>query len=132
MEKQIKAIDFKFFIGCPCAIYEIDNIGEINYSIDPSPSFIEGVDHYGNLVISERATYEPIQIKPILRKLESLNREEVEHLNKLWSKSETTEENVLSSADIINFLTSIHIDIFQWIDKGFAIEAGNYNLINKN
>jgi len=112
--KKLKAIDFKFFIGCPCVIKD---------SSEPIPSTIEGIDIHLDAVISERVNYCPSLVKPILRNMESLNREEVEHLNKLWPKTDTVDANILKNADMINYLTSIHVDVFGWVEQGLAIDA---------
>lgn len=114
---MLKAIDFRFFIGCPCYITDTDS---------PVPSTIEGIDGQLNMIISERVNYDPILIKPVLRRFNSLSRHEVEQLNKLWpneSIKRTTEGSIQLDAEIINYLTSLHVDVFGWIDKGLAIDA---------
>lgn len=116
--KKLKAIDFRFFIGCPCYITDTN---------EWVPSIIEGIDHISDMVISERVNYSPNLIKPVLRKFESLSRHEIEQLNKLWPKAHinrTTEESINLDADIINYLTSLNIDVFNWIEQGLAINAG--------
>ena len=120
----LKARDFRFFIGCTCYIMD-SNI--------PSPSTIEGIDVCLNTIISERVGYSPDLIKPILRRFDSLSRYEVEELNKLWPNQNikrTTEQSINLDADIINYLTSLNIDVFNWIEKGLAIDAA-YNYLNK-
>lgn len=124
MENTLKAIDFRLFIGCPCLIVDTDQ---------PVPSTIEGIDGILNMVISERVNYAPALIKPILRKFESLSRHEVEGLNKLWPSENikrTTFESIQLDANIINYLTSLNVDVFGWIEKGLAIDAA-YNSIQK-
>ena len=124
--KTLKAIDFRFFIGCPCYITDTDQ---------PVPSTIEGIDGQLNMVISERVNYEPSVIKPILRRFETLSRHEVDELNKLWPKESikrTTEDSILLDADIIDYLTSINVDVFGWIDKGLAIDAAYNTTLSKS
>jgi hypothetical protein len=45
--------------------------GEINKDV-VAPAYIEGVDVHLNKIIAERVSYEPVQIKPILKQLEAL------------------------------------------------------------
>lgn len=117
MKDILKAIDFRFFIGCPCYITDTEH---------PVLSTIEGIDDVLNMVISERVNYTPALIKPILRRFESLSRHEVEGLNKLWpneSIKRTTFGSIQLDAEIINYLTSLHVDVFGWIDQELAIDA---------
>lgn len=102
-------------MGAPCLIYED--------GAEPVSSYIEGIDFVQGAVISERVNYHPSNIKPILRQFSSLSREEVEHLEKLWTRQETTEDSILSSANVVEYLTSIHVDVFKWIEKGLAVDA---------
>lgn len=120
MENKLSAIDFRFFIGCPCYIMDTDQ---------PVLDKIEGIDGALNMVISERVNYPPDIIKPILRKFESISRHEIEGLNKLWPHENiqrTAFESIKLDANIINYLTSINVDVFGWIDQGLAIDAA-YN-----
>lgn len=121
-QNNLKAIDFRFYIGCPCYIFDTDN---------PVPSTIEGIDGDLNMVISERVNYPPGIIKPVLRKFENISRQEIEELNKLWPKESikrTTFDSIKLDADIINYLTSINVDVFGWIEQGIAIDAGNNSI----
>ena len=121
--KPLKAIDFRFFIGCPCYLMDTDK---------PIPSIIEGVDVQLDMVITELSLYHPSLIKPLLRRFESLSRHEVEQLNKLWpneSIKRTTFGSIQLDAEIINYLTSLYVDVFNWIDQGLAIDAA-YNTLN--
>lgn len=118
--KVLKAIDFRFFIGCPCYITDTD---------EPVLSTIEGIDADINMVISERVNYSPNQIKPVLRRFDSLSRHEVEDLNKLWPNeriSRTVTESIVMDGEIISYLTSLNVDVLGWIDQGLAIDAA-YN-----
>jgi hypothetical protein len=86
------------------------------------------------MVISERVNYVPSLIKPILRRFETLSRHEVDGLNKLWPKENikrTTEDSIMLDAEIINYLTSLHVDVFGWIDNGLAIDAAYNSTFNK-
>jgi len=122
----LDAVHFKFYIGCPCAIFELE---PNRNSVEPVPSTIEGIDVETNTIISERTTYQPIQIKPILRRIDTLSREELHILHEIWNiEHETFEASVFEQAELISYLTSIHIDVFNWIDKGFALDAGNLGL----
>ncbi len=115
---MLKASDFRFFIGCSCYITS---------SSAETLSIIEGVD--ADSVISNGAKHSPGSIKPIMRRFESLSRHEVEQLNKLWPKeniTRTTFDSIQLDADIINYLTSLHVDVFGWIDQGLAVDA-EYN-----
>jgi hypothetical protein len=125
MQHTLKAIDFRFFIGCPCYIFDTNQ---------PVPSTIEGIDGALDMVISERVNYPPGIIKPVLRKFDNLSRHEVEGLNKLWPKENikrTTFDSIKLDADIINYLTSLHVDVFGWIDQELAIDAA-YNSTRTN
>lgn len=128
MKNTLNAIDFRFFIGCPCYIIETKD----QYIIDTThstPSMIEGIDNTLNMVISNRMNHAPDLIKPILRKFENLSRHEVEGLNKLWpteSIKRTTFESIQLDANIIDYLTSLNVDVFGWIEQGLAIDA-EYN-----
>jgi len=120
MKNKLIALDFRFFIGCPCYIFDTGH---------GVPSTIEGIDGQLNMVISERVNYSPDIIKPVLRKFESISRHEVEGLNKLWPHENiqrTAFGSIQLDANIINYLTSINVDVFGWIDQGLAIDAA-YN-----
>lgn len=120
--KTLNAIDFRFYIGCPCYIMDTDR---------PVPSTIEGIDGSLNMVITERVNYPPALIKPVLRRFETLSRHEIEGLNKLWPKehiSRTTLESIQLDANIVSYLTSLNVDVFGWIEQGLAIDA-EYNNI---
>lgn len=71
---MIKKNIWKYLIGQPCLIYENDN------DTNPVPSFIEGYDNVADLVISERTTYKPSQIKPLLKDLDGITDE---HINQI-------------------------------------------------
>jgi small nuclear ribonucleoprotein (snRNP)-like protein len=121
----LKAVDFRFFIGCPCHITSTDQ---------PILATIEGIDGTMNMVISNRMNRVPQIIKPILRKFENLSRHEVEGLNKLWpveNIKRTTFDSIKLDADIINYLSSLHVDVFGWIEKGLAIDAEYNTLTSK-
>ena len=121
MEK-LRAIDFRFFIGCSC--YIVDEFYKSRI-----PSIIEGVDGLLNKVIIHQVNYDPNVIKLVLRRFESLSREEIQELNKLWPNENikrSLSESINLDAYIINYLTLLHIDVFNWIDKGLAIDAA-YN-----
>jgi hypothetical protein len=97
----------------------------------PVLDIIEGIDSVTNMVISERVNYLPTIIKPVLRRFETLSRHEVEGLNKLWPKehiNRTTLDSIKLDADIINYLTALHVDVFGWIEQGLAVDAA-YNSI---
>jgi len=81
IEKIITAKDLQFYVGLPCAIYELNEDGTINNDIDPAPAHIEGVDVSLNKIIAERVNYEPQQIKPILKDLEQLTIEDTVHIS---------------------------------------------------
>lgn len=120
MERKLKAVDFRLYIGCPCYIFDTDH---------PVLDSIEGIDGVLNMVISERVNYHPSIIKPVLRRFESLSRYEVEELSELWPKENikrTTFESIQLDANIVNYLSSINVDVFGWIDDGLAIDAA-YN-----
>lgn len=132
--KKLNAIDFRFFIGCPCNIKGYNDqtiasatISGVNSSLDRVIACVVGI---GTLALG----HHPSEIKPILRRFETLSRHEVEELNKLWPKENierTTFGSIQLDADIINYLTSLHVDVFGWIDQGLAIDA-SYNTIESN
>lgn len=117
--KEIKAIDFRFFIGCPCyLLYPNKKVLTTIVGFDAGLNTVETQIALGVL---------PSLIKPILRRFENLSRHELEQLNKLWPKENikrTTFDSIKLDADIINFLTLLNVDVFGWIDQGFAIDAG--------
>ncbi len=69
--KKITASDLQFYCGLSCLVY---GGGE------PVTDTIEGVDIIQNKVISERANYEPHQIKPILKQLKDITLEVVAYI----------------------------------------------------
>ena len=118
----MKAIDFRFFIGCPCYVQGTER---------SLISTVEGVS--ASAVIVDGKTYHPEAVKLVLRSFDSLSRHEVEQLNKLWPNEpikRTVEGSIQMDAEIINYLTLLHIDVFDWIYQGLAIDAG-YNTIIK-
>jgi acetyltransferase-like isoleucine patch superfamily enzyme len=121
--KTLNAIDFRLFLGCPCHIKD-----QIVFTS------IDGINIKNNKVICEGVSYDPSEVKLILRSFGSISRHEIEHLNTLWPKESikrTVEDSVTLDANIVDYLTSINVDVFQWIDKGLAIDAAyNTNLIN--
>jgi len=147
-ETKITAQDLILFIGLPCAIYDLLPNGEINKDIVAS-AYIEGVDVHLNKVISERVSYEPVQIKPILKRLEDLtmsdsvfiscdimgyDNEPDKHGN--WHKSDL---NDIKGFGFFQFEKhdSIHMPkvIEYLIRKGYNMELiphGTYLLQNKN
>lgn len=107
----------KFYIGCSCYLGD----SKLHFTI-------ESVDTDSNMVMIKNVTlWQDVSIvKPILRKFESLSRHEVEQLNKLWPNervNRTTFESIQLDAEIIGYLTSLHVDVFGWIDKGLAVDA---------
>lgn len=123
MENTLSAIDFRLFIGCFCYIKD-----------SPGFSVIEGIDINSNMVIINKTNHDPSLVKPILRRFDSLSRQEIEELNKLWP-TENIKRTLFGSiqldAKIINFLTLLHIDVYGWIDQELAIDAA-YNTIGSN
>ena len=124
MDKKLKAMDFRLFVGCPCVI-----------TGNAYRSTIDVIDAALNrVVVSGGVDYEPFLIKPILRRFESLSRFEVEQLNKLWpheSIKRTAFGSIQLDAEIINYLTLLHVDVFGWIDQGLAVDA-EYNTVGSN
>ena len=123
MKPTLSAIDFRFFIGCSCHIK-----GNSDFSI------IEGIDIKLNVVVINKINYNPSLVKLILRKFDSLSRNEIEQLNKLWPKENikrTLFDSIQLDAEIIDFLTLLHIDVNGWIEQGLAIDAA-YNTISYN
>ena len=81
IEKTITSKDLQFYVGLPCAIYELNADGTINKDIEPAPAHTEGVDVSLNKIIAERVNYEPQQIKPILKNIEEITLEDVVHIS---------------------------------------------------
>jgi hypothetical protein len=79
--RKITAQDLILFIGLPCAIYELNADGTINTEIEPVGHYIEGVDINNNKIIAERVSWEPVQIKPILKRLSELTVEDTVFIN---------------------------------------------------
>ncbi len=124
MEK-LRAVDFRFFIGCQCYIA---------HSSKPVLLKIEGIDMFLNVVICDQVKYDPNLILPVLRSFDSLTRNEVEELNKLWPKTNinrTIDDSIKLDAEITNYLTLLHVDVFGWIKKDLAIDAARNTLLNK-
>jgi len=122
MEK-LNTRDFRFFIGSQCLIKGT----KCEYI-----SIIEGIDLPVNKVITSHGYQEPSKVKPILRKFENLSRHEVEGLNKLWPIeriSRTTFDSIKLDAGIIDYLTSLNVDVFGWIERDLATDAANNNKI---
>ena len=121
MKEKLKTIDFRFFIGCSCYIGNINDV-----------STIEGINIPLNSVIVKGKNgteyYNPSLIKPVLRRFESLSRHEVYGLNELWpneSIARTTFGSIQLDANIIDYLTSLNVDVFGWIDQELAIDAAS-------
>ena len=86
------------------------------------------------MVVINKINYNPSLVKLILRKFDSLSRNEIEQLNKLWPKENikrTLFDSIQLDAEIIDFLTLLHIDVNGWIEQGLAIDAA-YNTISYN
>ena len=81
MKNKITAKDLQFYIGLPCAIYELNSDDTINKNIDPVSHYIEGVDINEDKIIAERAYWKPHQIKPILKNLEEISVRETIHIS---------------------------------------------------
>jgi hypothetical protein len=124
MEKTLKAIDLRFFIGCPCSVWN-----------GKWTSVIENIDIERNVIVariddSKGKYWTPDNIKPILRRFENLSRHEIEGLNKLWpneSIKRTTFGSIQLDAEIINYLTALNVDVFGWIDQGLAVDVAYNN-----
>lgn len=147
---KITASDLQYYIGLPCAIYELNNDGTINKDIDPAPAYIEGVDEPLNKIIAERIDYEPIQVKPILTNLEELTIEDTVHMSCeiLGYDKGTKEEHIkwhendlkeIREYGFIQFATSDSIFmpkiILYLIKKGYDLHllpSGSYLIYNKN
>lgn len=138
-EKEVTAKDFIHFIGLPCLIYD---------GGEPVPhSHIEGVDIDTDSIIAERTNYKPIQIKPILKKLEDITLEDVIHYScdimgydreedkfELWYKNDITQ---IKEFGMIQFDTkdSIHLPrVFQYLmEQGYdlgLLPHGSYLIMN--
>lgn len=146
--KKITAQDLILFIGLPCAIYDLLPNGEINKDV-VAPAYIEGVDVSLNKVIAERVTYEPVQVKPILKRLQDLTMSdsvfiscEIMGYDNESSKHGGWLKNDLEEIKEFGFIQfekhdSIHMPkvIEYLIRKGYNLELiphGTYLLENKN
>lgn len=80
MLKNMKQLDknpIHLYVGLPCAICD---------SEQPVSDVIEGCDYVLDKIIAERTSWEPNIIKPILRDISDLTREEaIEAANIVWS-----------------------------------------------
>lgn len=126
---MLKASDFRFFLGCSCYVGSSFKVGESSIAV---VSVIEGIA--ADSVIANGAKRSPANIKPILRRFETLSRHELEELNKLWPHENikrTTFGSIQLDADIINYLTNLHVDVFGWIDLDLAVDAAYNSNINK-
>lgn len=68
---MISLSEFALYIGCPCMIFDNQN--------DPkcgTPAIIEGCDFVQNKIICERANFDPSVVKPILRPITDMKKEE--------------------------------------------------------
>jgi hypothetical protein len=149
VKAKITAQDLILYIGLPCAIYDLLPNGEINKNV-VAPAYIEGVDVNQNKVIAERVNYEPIQIKPILKRLEDFTIEDSVFISEVmeYDKAENESEkmqwhhndlNDIREFGFIQFDTSDSIFIPKIIEylirKGYNLHLlphGTYLLQNKN
>ena len=75
-ERIITSQELALYPNCSCVIVSVDGNGELV----KTPSNIEGFDFVLNKVISDRSYFDPQQIKPILRTLSSMTKEEATEL----------------------------------------------------
>lgn len=98
-----------------------DNIIEI-IGFSNTDGNIEVFDQHGNYDIKLS------DIKPILRPLSDLTREEFElqvfnsHIDYLTYENKGTEWTLKAPFDMVQYLFSKHIDVFGLIEKGLAID----------
>ena len=101
-----KAEDYLYFyIGCDVLICEPNT--------EPVSAVLEGYDIVLNKAISERISYDPSWIKPILKKLTSLPNSEAIYLKK---------DKFINQYQITKYLISKGYDVFDLIDKGLAVD----------
>lgn len=139
---EITAKQLINFIGLPCLIYD-------GGQPVPHPR-IEGVDIDCNEVIAERTNYKPIQIKPILKKLEDITLKDVVHYScEIMGYDRETEQeqmkwlqndiNQIKEFGMIQFASpdSIHLPkVFQYLtEQGYdlgLLPHGSYLIMNKD
>lgn len=74
--KKLEKNPLYLYMGQPCAVCDTN---------EPVSDFIEGCDFVQDKVIAERTTWEPEIIKPILRDISDMNKEEaIEVVNIAW------------------------------------------------
>lgn len=74
--KKLEKNPLYLYMGQPCAVCDTN---------EPVSDFIEGCDFVQDKVIAERTTWEPEIIKPILRDISDMNKEEaIEAVNIAW------------------------------------------------
>lgn len=127
--KKLTSLDFRLFIGCTCRIFDPSGYKPIANdpdNIEPIIGTIDGINIAYDRVLWNHKEYDPDVVKLILRKFDSLSRVEVEELNKLWPKEKINRDtfsSIVLDAEIINYLTLLRVDVFNWIDQGLAIDA---------
>lgn len=74
--KKLTQNPIHLYAGVPCAICDSD---------EPVPDHIEGCDWYQDKILAERVSWEPEIIKPILRDISDITKEEALHIiNMAW------------------------------------------------
>ena len=124
--KPLRAIDFKFYIGSPCLIYELPGS---KHKCEPVPDRIEGIDMVANKVISERTNYDPIQVKPILKPLNTLTEadhdfldESEPHALSLKEFRQHVKDSPFFNPREFAYLLDQNYDVFNWIKAGLAVQ----------
>lgn len=116
--KKLNQNPIHLYAGVPCAICDSDQ---------PVPDYIEGCDWVQDKIIAERVNWEPEIIKPILRDLSDMTKEEaLEVANLAWfavgnKKIETVELKTTTLFPFVSIFFSYgHDDFYVW-EKGEEI-----------
>jgi hypothetical protein len=92
---------------------------------------LEGFDfHERNTIIAERINYKLSEVKPILRTLESLTKDELDEFSvnfRMYYQRDDFDVNLMIVKDY-NLALELNLDLFGLIESGLAIDL---NTINK-
>lgn len=94
--------------------------------------FLEGIDFVLNTLISERVNWTEDKIKPILRRLNSITKEEVDEFDNLPCNTtpykKNTEDQTIFEAQRTMWFCSKGFDLFGLIEDELALDAAKLPL----
>lgn len=127
MKTTLTAKELSLYLGCECVITDVNPkwhgyINHMNRQVRLSPSILA--------LVEDKINGETLaEVKPLLRKLESMTKEEEKEIfgvNMKYMRFEkSAPELYLFTAPEIQTLLSKHFDLFGYIDSGLAIDQAS-------